>query len=62
MNDWTNPLGLHDGPDKVCDTRNRHEVCFDGEEMSDLVDGEPDCRKTAEPKEEETQIVPGVRS
>lgn len=59
MDDWSDAFGFDDGPDKKREAADGHEDCFDGEEMTDLMHGEPDGGEAAEPEEEETEEIPG---
>ena len=51
-------MSLDDGPDEEGNTGWWHEVSFDGEEMADLVHGEPDGWQAEGPEEEKAEIVP----
>ncbi len=60
MDDGANSVSSSNSPSKVNNGRRWYEVRLDGEKMSDLVDGKPDCRQRASPKEEEGKEVHGV--
>ena len=51
-------MGPDDRPDEKGNTGWGHEVSFGGEEMADLVHGEPDGWQAAGPEEKEADIVP----
>lgn len=53
MDNWANAVSSHYGPDEEGNPSSGYEIRFDGEEMTDLVDGEPDGRQRAEPEEKE---------
>lgn len=52
----------YDSPYEECDSSAWHKVRFDREEVTDLVDREPEERQRAEPKEEEGDEVTSVGS
>jgi len=52
VNDWTNALGTNDSPDEEGQTSSGHDVSLNGEQMPDLLDGEPDRWQAAGPKEQ----------
>jgi hypothetical protein len=60
MDNWSNAFGFDNCPDKENKTGGGNNVRLDGEEMSNLVDREPDSRQTAQPKDEEADEVAGV--
>lgn len=60
VHDGSNAVGSKDSPDKEGEASSRHEVCFDREKMSDLVDRKPDGRKREEPEEKERDIIAGI--
>ena len=60
MHNWANTLGSYNRPDKEGHAGHGNEKGFDGEEMADLVHGEPDSWKRAKPEEEEGKKIPGV--
>ena len=49
----------HDGPDEESDAGYWDKVRLDGEEMANLVHGEPDCWKRAEPEDEKGNPISG---
>lgn len=60
LNDWTNSMGSDDGPDEEGDGGDGHDDSLDGEQMSDLVDGEIQERERSEPEQEEADEVASV--
>lgn len=56
----TDTVGFQYRPYEECNTSSGYKVCFDGEQMADLMDGKPDCWERAEPEEEEGDVVAGV--
>lgn len=57
MHDGPEALGAGNRPGKKGDGYSGRVVRFDGEQMADLVDGEPEGRERAEPEEEEAHEV-----
>ena len=55
-------MGLDDRPNEKGDAGWGHEVSFEGEEMADLVHGEPDGWQAAGPEEEEADKIPCICS
>ena len=53
LDNGTDSLCANDGPDEESKTSRRYKVGLDGEEMADLVDGEPDGGQTTQPEQEE---------
>lgn len=53
VDDGTNTVRPDDGPDEESNARGRYEVSLDGEQVTNLVDREPDGRQREEPKKEE---------
>lgn len=37
MDNWSNALGTNDSPNEESDTGGRDKVCFDSEEVADLM-------------------------
>ena len=60
LGDGADAAGADDGPDEEGDAGDGHNVGLDGEEVADLVDGEPDGGQGAEPEEEEGDKVGGA--
>lgn len=61
----TDALGSNNGPDEECECSRRGNECFCCEEMADLVDGIPQSREGADPKDDKRHIfrrVGGSRS
>lgn len=54
VDDRAHAVRPHNGPREERDAACWGEVCFDGEKVTDLVDGEPEGRQGAQPEEEET--------
>ena len=52
-----NAMGFGNGPDEVGDSCARYVVCFNGEEVTNLMNGEPNRRQAAQPEEEEANEV-----
>ena len=55
-------MSFKDSPYEEGDTCSGCKVCLDCKKVADLVDWEPDGRKREEPKQEEGDIVAGVRT
>lgn len=62
MYNGADAMCLGDSPYEICDAGAGHIVCFNGEEMTDFMDWKPDSWQTTEPKEEETEKVPCIRT
>lgn len=56
LDDGTDSTGTNDGPDEEGNAGGRDKIGFDGEEMADLVNWEPDGGERAEPEDEERRI------
>jgi hypothetical protein len=57
LDDGANTTSADEGPDHESNAADRDEVRLDGEEMTDLVDREPNGRQGAEPEDEEGNPV-----
>ena len=53
VNNGTHSIGTGNGPDQKGDASCWRGVRLDGEEMANLVDGEPDCWEGEDPEDEE---------
>jgi hypothetical protein len=60
LDDGTDTTGTRNRPGEESDSSNGNYVSLDGEEMSDLVDREPESRKRAKPEDEEGSKVRSV--
>lgn len=60
VDDGADAVGAHDGPDEEGEARAGGYDRFGGEEVPDLVHGEPDCGEREEPEEEEGDEVSGI--
>lgn len=50
-------MGTNNRPDEKGDTSNGNEIGLYGEQVTDLVDGEPDSGQRTEPEDEEAGKV-----
>ena len=62
MDDWTNPVCFDNCPDEVGHASHGNKKSFNCEEMTDLVDREPYGGQAAEPEQEETDKIFGIRA
>ena len=62
MYNGSDSMSLDDRPDEKGNASRGYEEGFNGEEMADLVDREPDGWQAAGPEEEEADEVPCVCS
>lgn len=53
LDDRTDTTGTYDSPDEEGDTGGRYNVSLDGEQVTNLVDGEPNGWQRAKPEDEE---------
>ena len=53
VHDRAHSIGTVNGPDKKGQASRWYDVRLDGEEMANLVDGEPDCWEGERPEDEE---------
>ena len=56
-NNGTNTASSDDGPDEKRDTGSRNKIGLDGEQVANLMDGEPDGREGNEPEDEKGGVV-----
>jgi hypothetical protein len=59
---WANAMRSPNCPSEERNTSNWDEVCFDREEMSDLMDRKPNGWQRAHPEDEEANEVTSVRA
>lgn len=57
MNDWANPVSSDDGPDEEGNPGGGNDVSLDCEQVTDLVDWEPDRWQRAQPEDEERDKI-----